>query len=119
MGNLKNINILPLYKPIKNLLKMKFTLLFAILLACLAYSQASVPCATQSFAIASDAILVSGKYNVQLSDEDCQASCQAITDCTYWSWFTSSHPTAPNYCTLHYSITGIPQAEVTSGPKFC
>ena len=44
-------------------------------------------CITQDFAHSGHDILVGGHYNTKASWEECQTSCQAITDCTHWLVF--------------------------------
>ena len=47
-------------------------------------SMTNADCTTPDFAHSGNDILYGGHYNVKDSWEECQASCQAITDCTHW-----------------------------------
>ena len=78
-------------------------------------------CAIEDFAYAGAAILVGGQYNLQESEDACQLSCQGITNCNNWTFFTEAVEGGnQGYCTLHYEVQGsLNEPGTISGPKFC
>ena len=77
-------------------------------------------CTIDNFAFGGGDILISGFHNLQPSWEECQKSCQAITNCQYWSYFKPDYDgTSKNYCELKFEDGGIPLPGVISGPKNC
>merc|ERR1711997_741599 len=77
-------------------------------------------CTINDFAYGGGDILVSGKHNLQNSWEECQKSCQAITDCNYWTFFNPDYNgNGRNYCELKFEAGGIPLPGTISGPRFC
>ena len=79
-------------------------------------------CAYPDFAYAGANILTSGSFNLKDNAEDCQRSCQAITGCLYWTWYSPDveDSAVHNFCNLHYEIQGTIFEEGTlSGPKNC
>ena len=77
-------------------------------------------CTINDFAYGGGDILVSGKHNIQSSWEDCQTSCQAITDCHYWTWFKPDYNgNGKTYCELKFEAGGIPLPGTISGPRSC
>merc|ERR1712018_1121142 len=91
----------------------------AVLLAAVAQGkpQAKADCFTIGFAYGGEDILTAGWHNIQASAEACQISCQAITDCKFFTFFTSGP--SQGYCELKYADGGIPVPEATSGPREC
>jgi len=72
-------------------------------------------CFMTDYAYGGDNILVSGKYNVQDSAALCQQSCQAITSCTFFSFYESD-----GKCELKFGGgNGLPLPGVISGPRNC
>ena len=49
-----------------------------------ALASVSNACVTEDFAHGGHDILVGGHYNSKPSWEECQKSCQAITECLFW-----------------------------------
>ena len=74
-------------------------------------------CVQRDIAYGNSDILVGGFYNSQDSWEACQASCQAITDCRYWTWFETG--TSARYCELKTANSALPLPGAISGPKDC
>merc|ERR1712241_1487548 len=74
-------------------------------LALVAFAQAKpqtkVDCFTDGFAYGGADILTAGWHNIQASAEDCQTSCQAITDCLFFTYFETG--ASQGYCELKYS----------------
>merc|ERR1712018_791914 len=74
----------------------------AVLLAAVAQGkpQAKADCFTVGFAYGGEDILTAGWHNIQASAEACQISCRAITDCKFFTFFTSGD--SEGYCELKY-----------------
>jgi hypothetical protein len=49
-----------------------------------ALASVSNACVTYDFAHGGHDILVGGHYNIKASWEECQTSCQAVTECLFW-----------------------------------
>ena len=64
-------------------------------------------------------ILIGGRVNNKTDDLGCQLSCQAITNCAYWTFFYQGG--SLGYCELHDGVDSFPVdlADAVSGPKFC
>merc|ERR1712018_931999 len=75
----------------------------AVLLAAVVQGkpQAKADCFTVGFAYGGEDILTAGWHNIQASAEACQISCQAITDCKFFTFFTSGP--SQGYCELKYA----------------
>jgi len=72
-------------------------------------------CFINDFAYGGDNILVSGTWNVKESPEECQQSCQAITGCKVFTFFSSN-----GYCELKFGGgNGLPLPGSISGPRNC
>lgn len=81
-----------------------------------------VDCGVPDFAYAGANILTSGSFNLKDTAEDCQRSCQAITGCLYWTWYSEGVNDAAvhNFCNIHYDFQGtIVEEGTVSGPKNC
>ena len=81
-----------------------------------------VDCGVPDFAYAGANILTSGSFNLKDTAEDCQRSCQAITGCDYWTWYSEGVNDAAvhNFCNIHYDFQGtIVEEGTVSGPKNC
>jgi len=93
--------------------------LVVLVLAALAQAkpQSKADCFTVGLAYGGEDILTAGWHNIQASPEACQTSCQAITDCKFFTFFTSGD--SEGYCELKYDDGGIPVPEATSGPREC
>jgi len=93
-------------------------LLFIILAIKVSVSEAGISsprdCFIPDYAYGGDNILVSGKYNVKDSAALCQQSCQAITNCQFFSFYEST-----GYCELKFGGNGLPLPGVISGPRHC
>merc|ERR1712117_797940 len=79
-------------------------------------------CQIPNFAYAGANILISGSFNLKDSANDCQRSCQVITGCLYWTWYSPDvdDTAARNFCNLHYDFQGtIAEEGAVSGPKYC
>ena len=97
---------------------MKFLLflLFSIIMI----SHGHCACTMDNWAYGGGNILVSGFHNIQMSWEACQQSCQAITNCKFWTWFKPDYEgDGQNFCELKFEDGGIPLPGVISGPRFC
>merc|ERR1712001_791622 len=99
--------------------KSSLLVLTAIVLAAMVQGkpQATADCFTDGFAYGGEDILTAGWHNIQPSPEACQTSCQAITDCRFFTFFKSGD--SEGYCELKYDDGGIPVPEAVSGPREC
>merc|ERR1712110_930437 len=91
-------------------------LMFLALFACFDFVEPAPKgnCFIVDFAYGGDNILVSGKHNVKGSADQCQQSCQVITNCQFFSFYETN-----GYCELKYGGNGLPLPGVISGPKIC
>ena len=81
-----------------------------------------VDCSVPDFAYAGANILTSGSYNLKDDPAACQKSCQAITGCLYWTWYSEEVDNAATrkFCNIHYDFQGtIVEEGAISGPKNC
>ncbi|TRY78794.1 hypothetical protein TCAL_15328 [Tigriopus californicus] len=101
--------------------QVTYVLIVVSLALCHSAQAAPRQCTIGDFAYGGSEILVSGMHNSKNSWEECQVSCQAITACTNWSWFSPDvDGTSQSYCTLHFSGSqGLPLPGVISGPRTC
>jgi hypothetical protein len=77
-------------------------------------------CTEDNFAYGGDDILINGVHNLQNSWEACQISCQAITNCKYWTWFKPEYDgDSKNFCLLKFADGGIRLEGAISGPRNC
>jgi len=101
---------------------MKGCLLFVLLLVSSVISDAkdTKACTVNDFAFGGGNILVSGSHNLQDNWEACQASCQAITNCHFWTWFKPDYSgSGKKFCELKFEDGGIPLEGAISGPRNC
>ena len=68
----------------------------------------------------------SSSADISSSDETsaaaCQAECEALSSCMYFSWNSPDHPTNPNKCFLKSDsarIAVVAETDSISGPKSC
>merc|ERR1712018_167302 len=99
---------------------MKSSIIFSIGILLLAISYSEAACTTDNYAYGGGDILISGYHNIQPTWAACQASCQAITNCKFWTFFKPDYEgSSKNYCELKFEGGGLPLPGCISGPKFC
>merc|ERR1711944_85301 len=96
---------------------VKSSLLVFTAIALAAMVQGKPQAKADCFADGGEDILTAGWHNIQASPEACQISCQAITDCRFFTFFKSGD--SEGYCELKYDDGGIPVPEAVSGPREC
>merc|ERR1711997_108536 len=103
----------------KMFVKSALLLLSALVIATCVQGKPQVKanCFTEGFAYGGEDILTAGWHNIKNSAEECQASCQAITDCRFFTYFASGP--SQKYCELKYQDGGIPVEGAISGPREC